>query len=104
MRDFADVSVYFGFVISLLAFQIGGWLKRKLGWAILNPILVATVLVVACLKLLHIDYPAYNAGARYISFLLTPATVCLAIPLYKQLQLLRENLLAVCKFVQEYRG
>lgn len=95
MRDFADVSVYFGFVISLLAFQIGGWLKRKLGWAILNPILVATVLVVACLKLLHIDYPAYNAGARYISFLLTPATVCLAIPLYKQLQLLRENLLAV---------
>lgn len=88
-------SLYFGVVISLLTYWIGLWLKQRLGWAILNPILVAVVLVIAALKLLRVDYSSYYEGAKYISYLLTPATVCLAIPLYKQLNLLRQNLAAV---------
>ena len=88
-------SLYFGVVISLLTYWIGLWLKQRLGWAILNPILVAVVLVIAALKLLRVDYSSYYEGAKYISYLLTPATVCLAIPLYKQLNLLRQNLVAV---------
>lgn len=88
-------SLYFGVVISLLTYWIGLWLKQRLGWAVLNPILVAVVLVIAALKLLRVDYSSYYEGAKYISYLLTPATVCLAIPLYKQLNLLRQNLAAV---------
>lgn len=70
-------------------------LKKKFGWAILNPLLVAVVLVVACLLVFHIDYQDYNESAKYISYLLTPSTVCLAIPLYKQLELLKKNFAAV---------
>lgn len=92
---FLQQSLYFGFVISILAYLFGVWLKKKLGWAILNPLLVSVVLVIACLLVFHIDYDTYNSSARYISYLLTPSTVCLAIPLYRQLELLKKNLLAV---------
>ena len=88
-------SLYFGFVISLAAYLIGCWLKKKVGWAILNPLLVAVVIVIAVLQLLHVDYASYNNSAKYISYLLTPATVCLAIPLYKQLELLKQNFVSV---------
>lgn len=88
-------SMYFGFVLSLGAYLIGVYLKRKLGWAVLNPLLIAVVLVVGVLLVFRIDYASYNSSAKYISYLLTPATVCLAIPLYKQLELLKKNLLAV---------
>lgn len=71
------------------------WLKKKLGWAVLNPLLSAVLLVIAFLKAAHISYADYNTGAQYISYLLTPATVCLAIPLYKQLGLLKKNFVAV---------
>ncbi|MCI6888208.1 MAG: LrgB family protein [Lachnospiraceae bacterium] len=88
-------SVYFGFVLTLLAYLIGAWLKKKIGWAILNPLLVAVVLVITFLCVFHVDYQSYNSSAEYISYLLTPSTVCLAIPLYRQLELLKKNLLAV---------
>ena len=88
-------SLYFGFVISLAAYLIGCWLKKKVGWAILNPLLVAVVIVIAVLQLLHVDYASYNNSAKYISYLLTPATVCLAIPLYKQLEVLKQNFVSV---------
>jgi len=88
-------SLYFGFVLSLGAYLFGACLKKKLGWAILNPLLVAVVVVIAVLLVFRIDYASYNNSAKYISYLLTPATVCLAIPLYKQLELLKKNLVAV---------
>ena len=47
------------------------------------------------LVVFHIDYADYQEGAKYISYLLTPATVCLAVPLYEQFELLRKNLKAV---------
>lgn len=92
---FVQESLYLGFVMSLAAYLFGVWLKKKLGWAILNPLLVSVVGVIACLQLFHIDYADYNSSAKYISYLLTPSTVCLAIPLYKQLELLKQNLVAV---------
>lgn len=93
--SFIQESMYFGFVLSLAAYLAGVKLKKKFGWAILNPLLVAVVLVVACLLVFHIDYQDYNESAKYISYLLTPSTVCLAIPLYKQLELLKKNFVAV---------
>lgn len=88
-------SLYFGVVISLLTYWFGMWLKKRLGWAVLNPILTSVAMVIVFLKALKVDYGVYNEGAKYISYLLTPATVCLAIPLYKQLELLKKNWMAV---------
>lgn len=95
MKEAVCQSLYFGVLLSLGAYLFGVWLKKKLGWEILNPLLVAIVVVIAVLSVFHIDYEDYNAGGSFISFFLTPATVCLAIPLYKQLELLRKEALAV---------
>lgn len=89
------MPLYFGMFISVAAYLIGIWLKKKLGWAVLNPLLVAILLVIAFLKISGISYDDYSRGADYISYFLTPATVCLAIPLYKQLELLKKNFTAV---------
>lgn len=89
------MPLYFGMFISVFAYIIGIWLKKKLKWGILNPLLVAVVLVIAFLVGTGISYEEYNKGASYISYFLTPATVCLAIPLYKQLELLKKNFAAV---------
>lgn len=89
------MPLYFGMFISVAAYLVGMWLKKKLGWGILNPLLVAILFVMAFLKAAGISYAEYNEGACYISYFLTPATVCLAIPLYKQLELLKNNLSAV---------
>lgn len=92
---FVQESLYVGVVISFMAYLFGIWLKKKTGWAILNPLLVSVIVVIGILLLFRIDYTAYNYSAKYISYLVTPATVCLAIPLYKQLEVLKQNLAAV---------
>ena len=95
MKAFLTDSVFFGAVISLAAYEAGLILKKRFKLAVLNPLLIGIVCVMAVLALLHIEYEQYNEGARYISYLLTPATVCLAVPLNEQLSLLRKNLKAV---------
>ncbi len=82
-------SVFFGAAISAAGYMAGLRLRKKA--ALLNPLLVAIVLVIIFLKIFNIDYETYNRGAKYISYLLTPATVCLAIPLYRQITLLRRH-------------
>lgn len=95
MREFICNSAYFGVVISLIGYALGIWLKKKLKWGILNPLLISIILVIAVVQLGGIDYESYNSSAKYLSYLLTPATVCLAIPLYQQLEILKKNLKAV---------
>lgn len=95
MKEFIGNSLFFGAALSLIAYEAGLLLKRKFKMAVFNPLLIAILCVIAVLKLLKIDYDAYNAGGKYISYLLTPATVCLAVPLYEQLTLLKKNLAAV---------
>lgn len=95
MIKFLEESVFFGAFISLLFYEAGLLLKKRFRLAIFNPLLIAILCVMAVLLLLDIDYDTYNEGAKYISYLLTPATVCLAVPLYRQLQLLKDNLAAV---------
>lgn len=89
MKDMLTQSVFFGVVISLLCYQIGLWVKKKAKIAIANPLLIAVLLIVSFLLCFDIDYEIYNNGAKYISFFLTPATVSLAIPLYRRLELLK---------------
>ncbi len=95
MKDFLFSSVFFGVFISLFGYEVGVRLKKKLGWSILNPLLIAIVIVIAALKLLKIDYQTYYDGAKYLSYLLTPATVCLAVPLYQQISVLKKNWKAI---------
>lgn len=88
-------SVFFGAFISLLFYEIGLYIERKWKLPVFNPLLIAIVLTVAVLAVLEIPYEQYYAGAKYISYLLTPATVCLAIPLYEQIELLKKNSIAI---------
>ena len=92
-------SATVGIVISLLAYEIGLAAQRKWKLAVLNPLLISIILVIAFLVVFHVDYESYNMSAKYLSYLLTPATVCLAIPLYKQLELLRQHLIAVASAI-----
>ncbi|MBP3410582.1 MAG: LrgB family protein [Clostridia bacterium] len=95
MKEVIVNSAFFGAVISLIAYYIGVLLKRRFKVALANPLLVAIVITIGVLLVLDIDYQSYYAGAKYLNWLLTPATVCLAIPLYQQLQLLKRNMKAI---------
>lgn len=96
MRDFLTSSVFMAVTISLLGYEMGSFLKRKTGLAILNPLLVAIAVVIVVLLLFHVDYEVYEEGSEILSYLLTPATVALAVPLYRQMHLLKKNGAAIC--------
>lgn len=96
MNEFFLNSAAAGVVLSLISYFAGMEIKRRWKWAVLNPLLISIVLVVGFLVLFDVDYDAYNESARYLSYLLTPATVSLAIPLYQQMELLKKNMAAIC--------
>ena len=95
MAEIFKTSVYFGVLISLSSYILGTVLRKKLRLAIFNPLLVSVILTMAFLLIFDIDYESYKTGANLLSYLLTPATVCLALPLYEQFSRLRENAAAV---------
>lgn len=88
-------SATIGVVISLISYGIGIFLKKKTKKAFMNPLLISIVLVIAFLLIFDVNYDSYNQSAKYLSYLLTPATVSLAIPLYQQIELLKKNLGAI---------
>lgn len=95
MTAMLEESVFFGASITLATYGIGVLVKRKGKLPLFNPILISVVLVMAVLRILNVKYDRYYEGAKYISYLLTPATVCLAIPLYEKFELLKHNWKAV---------
>ena len=95
MNEFIAQSAYFGVSLSLLAFFIGTLIKKRFKSAIFNPLLITIIIVIAVLMCFKIDYDSYYNGAKYLSYLLTPATVSLAVPLYQQWQLLKSNAIAI---------
>lgn len=95
MREFLSESVFFGVAISILTYEFGIFLKKKLKWTVCNPLLISIAAVIVFLVACDIPYERYQAGAGYISYLLTPATVCLAIPLYEQVELLKKHAWAI---------
>ncbi len=90
MKEFLSGSLFLGVVLTFAAYEIGLLIKKKFKLAILNPLLLAAIIIIGVLLLLDIEYETYSDGARYISYFLTPATVSLAIPLYRQLHLLKK--------------
>ena len=95
MNEFFANSLFSGVVLSLIAYFIGAMLKRKFKLGLFNPLLISILLSILVLVVGKIDYEVYNESAKYLSWLLTPATVCLAIPLYEQWELLKKNYVAV---------
>lgn len=95
MNEFIANAAFAGVSVSLISYMIGVYLKKKLNVGLFNPLLISIAVTIIFLVLSHIDYDAYNEGARYLSWLLTPATVCLAIPLYEEFELLKSNVRAV---------
>ena len=77
---------FFGLFLSLLTYMIGLAIKKKFKSGLANPLLIAIILTIAFLLIGKIDYETYNAGAKYLTYLLTPSTICLALPLYQQIE------------------
>jgi len=95
MAEFLESISLFPVVLTIGTFQIGLWLQKKTKSPIFNPILVAVILVVAVLLLTGFPVDTYQEGTKGLSWLLTPVTVCLAVPLYEQVKILKKNLGAI---------
>ena len=70
-------------------------LQNRFKLALFNPLLISVAATIAVLAAAGIDYDVYYSGAQYLSYLLTPATVCLAVPLYEKLEVLKKNWRAI---------
>ncbi len=95
MRELIENSAFLGVVITIGSFELGRAIRKKWNFALFNPLLLAILFSIGVLLLFRIDYGSYLNGAKYINFLLTPVTVCLAVPLYEKFELLKKNALAI---------
>ena len=95
ISDFFSEAVFLGVFITLGAYFLGMFIKKKWKLAIFNPLLLAIIFTMIFVLGSHMPYDVYYEGAKYISYLLTPATVSLAIPLYQQFESLRKNVRAI---------
>jgi len=88
-------SPVFGIGISLLTFYAGSIIYKRTGSPLMNPLVLSMLMIIALLLGLHISFEDYNRGGQFISFFLGPATVILAVPLYRKITLLRENVVPI---------
>lgn len=95
MRDILATSLFFGMGISMGTYLLGVAIKKRVNFFLFNPLLLAIILTIATLLVTGIEYQEYYEGAKYLSYLLTPATVALAIPLYEQVSILKKNPTAI---------
>lgn len=95
MKELLQDSVYFGVVISLSSYILGLWIRRKTRLSYMNPLLIAIIITICVLLISGVSYKSYSSNSSWISYLLTPATICLAVPLYQQMELLKKNSKAI---------
>ena len=93
--DFRSGSAAWGVLLTLAAFALGTLINKVTGKAIFNPLLLGSIFVIIFLSVCKIPYADYKAGAAPVNYLLLPATVALAIPLYEKWDLLKENAAAI---------
>ena len=96
MTAFLSDSLFFGAVITIAFYALGLALKKRFKLAVFNPLLIGVICVIAVLLITDTEYAVYKQSADMISWFLTPATVCLALPLYEKLHLLKKHWKAVC--------
>ena len=92
---FFQRSDFFGIALTVAAFMVGAMCQKKLKLAIFNPILIGAALVMVVLWVLKIPVGQYQAACKKLTFLLTPATICLAIGFYEQVQKLKKHIPAI---------
>ena len=95
MRELIQSISVWGVALTLGAFALGTWINKKTGQAIFNPLLLGSLFVILFLSLVQIPVGEYKENVQIISYLLLPATVSLAVPLYEQWQTLKKNALAI---------
>lgn len=95
MSEFWKTSIFFGVFVTIAFYGAGIVVRGKLKWTIFNPLLLGIALTIGFLAIFGIDYGTYYASAKYIGWLLTPATIALALPLYEQIGMMRRNFAAV---------
>lgn len=95
MKTWIETSAFFGVFLCLLCYELAALLKKRWNHPLLNPLLLSTAAIILLLRLTGIPYTVFEAGAGHLSFLLTPATVCLAIPLYEQFSALLHHWKAI---------
>ncbi len=95
MSELLASSAVFGMLISLCLYRLGMVMKKRFRSGLVNPLLIAIAGTIAVLLICDVEYEAYAASVQPLSYLLTPATVCLAVPLYRQLALLKKSWKAV---------
>ena len=95
MSDFLMQFSLFPLVLTLLCYQIGLWCQKKWKNPLFNPILIGMVLVIGVLLITKVPNEHYQAGTAHMTWLLTPATVCLALPLYEHMKTLKKSLPAI---------
>ena len=95
MKELFASASFAGAALTMFCFFMGSAVKDKFKSQVFNPILIAIIMIITFLLTTGIDYDTYNSGAKYISWFLTPATVSLAIPLYRQIEQLKNNVFAI---------
>lgn len=95
MNEFIESSAFFGVFISFTAYYIGIRLKKRFNYSLCNPLIIAIIIVISFLLICNINVDAYTNSSQYITYLLTPATICLAVPLYEQFEMLKHNYKAI---------
>ncbi len=95
MNHILQDSAYLSVFLSLFTFWLGTKVFAKLHNPLFNPLLISVLLIIVFLKVTGMDYHSYHEGAQYINYLLTPSTICLAVPLYEQIKLLEQNYKAI---------
>ncbi len=95
MSEFFGASAFFGMTVSLLSYGFGTLLYRRFKTALFNPLLLSIAATIIVLVIMKVSYADYYESAKYLSYLLTPATVCLAVPLYEETALLKKNFKAI---------
>ncbi|MBQ8294044.1 MAG: LrgB family protein [Alphaproteobacteria bacterium] len=89
------MMLYFGFVLTLVMYVVAVLVNRRWSNPLTTPLFLATILVVAVLLLSGVSYAEYNDSAKYITYFLVPVTVCFAVPMYRQLPLLKRHVLPI---------
>ena len=95
MNELFASSAMLGAALSIIAFQIGLYFRRKFDYPLVNPMIIAVTIIIVLLQFLNVEYESYNESAKYITYFLTPTTVSLAIPLYEQIQILKKHKKAI---------
>lgn len=95
MTEFLAASPYFGVVLTLSMFSLAYLINRRWPSPFTTPLFLATVFIIIVLLETGISYTDYNSGAQYITYFLVPLTVSLAVPMYKQLPLLKRHVLPI---------